>query len=89
MHDLPTLRHGSTSDVATICFPSGRHAAERDLLAHVSLVIGLDYDLPSLKVHRSMRNLVRADARQLPFHDESFDPVTASMVVEHRDDPTS
>jgi ubiquinone/menaquinone biosynthesis C-methylase UbiE len=67
--------------------PEWRETAERELLAQVPFVVGVDYDLPSLRAHRSMRNLARADARRLPFRDESFDLVTANMVVEHLDDP--
>lgn len=67
--------------------PEWRETAERELLGRASFVVGVDYDLVSLQSHRSMHNLLRADARRLPFHDESFDFVTANMVVEHLDDP--
>jgi ubiquinone/menaquinone biosynthesis C-methylase UbiE len=67
--------------------PEWRESAERDLLAQVPFAVGVDYHFPSLRMHRSLHNLARADARRLPFRDESFDLVTANMVVEHLDDP--
>jgi SAM-dependent methyltransferase len=67
--------------------PPWRAVAERELLAPVPLVIGVDYDLPSLARHRSLRNRVRADISFLPFQDASFDLASANMVVEHLRDP--
>lgn len=67
--------------------PDWRARAERVLLALVPFVVGVDYDLESLRQHRSIQHRVRADARRLPFPDETFDLVTANMVVEHLDDP--
>jgi ubiquinone/menaquinone biosynthesis C-methylase UbiE len=67
--------------------PSWRSEAEEKLVSSVPLVVGIDYDLPSLRRHRSMRNVLRADVSMLPFRDDSFDLVTANMVVEHLSDP--
>jgi SAM-dependent methyltransferase len=67
--------------------PSWRSEAEEKLVSSVPLVIGVDYDLPSLRRHRSIRNVLRADVSTLPFKDGSFDLVTANMVVEHLSDP--
>ena len=61
--------------------------AERTMLEGVRLVVGIDYDFDSLRKHRSIRNVARADARRLPFPSRSFDLITANMVVEHLDDP--
>jgi len=67
--------------------PPWRGDAERALVERCRTVTGIDYDLPSLKRHRALRRLVRGDISWLPFRQESFDVVTANMVVEHLQDP--
>jgi SAM-dependent methyltransferase len=67
--------------------PPWRAAAEAELLGSVERVVGIDYDLDSLRRHANIRNVCRADVGALPFADESFDLVTANMVVEHLDAP--
>lgn len=51
-------------------------------------VIGCDYSKEALKFTRKRGNyhLVRADARNLPFKNNSFDSVTALDLLEHVDD---
>lgn len=67
--------------------PSWRPEEEDRLVKRCRVIVGVDYDLPSLLKHRSIRLKVRADMTRLPFADESFDLVTANMVVEHLDNP--
>jgi SAM-dependent methyltransferase len=67
--------------------PEWRESAEKAIVGRAGLVVGIDYDLPSLARHRSLRRVARADASRLPFADGTFDLVTANMVVEHLDDP--
>jgi len=47
----------------------------------------MDYNLDSLRKHRTIGKLLRADLGALPFSSKSFDLVTANMVVEHVSDP--
>jgi SAM-dependent methyltransferase len=67
--------------------PEWRRAAEAAIVGRCRSVTGIDYDMPSLARHRSMKRLVRGDIASLPFADASFDLVTANMVVEHLTDP--
>ena len=67
--------------------PSWRYDQEKELVKKSPLVVGLDYDLPSLKAHRTISRIVRGDITRIPFRDNSFDLVTMNMVVEHLDDP--
>jgi SAM-dependent methyltransferase len=64
-----------------------REAEEIELCGKIPLLVGLDYDLPSLQKHRSITLRVKGDVGRLPFPDGSFDFVTANMVVEHLDRP--
>jgi ubiquinone/menaquinone biosynthesis C-methylase UbiE len=63
--------------------PLWREEEEKRLVASCGTIIGIDYDLPSLKKHRSISLRVRGDINTLPFKDGYFDLVTANMVVEH------
>jgi len=67
--------------------PSWRAQSEAAIVATCRSVTGIDYDLPSLQKHRSVRRRIRGDISALPFQDGSFDVVTANMVVEHLSDP--
>lgn len=63
--------------------PFWREEEEQQLVSQCGLIVGLDYDLPSLKKHRSISLKLKGDICTLPFKDDSFDLVTANMVVEH------
>jgi SAM-dependent methyltransferase len=69
--------------------PPWRAEAERRLVAACGRVAGVDYDQPSLEKHATIAFRVRGSISRLPFADESFDMVTANMVVEHLDDPAT
>lgn len=67
--------------------PAWRFEQERELVQKARFVAGLDYDLPSLKLHRTISRLVRGDITRLPYQNGTFDLVTMNMVVEHLDNP--
>jgi SAM-dependent methyltransferase len=60
---------------------------QENMLARAGTVVGFDYDQPSLKKHSQLHRLVAGDMNYLPFRDQSFDLVTANMVVEHLAEP--
>ena len=68
--------------------PTWRFEQEKRLIETCAMVVGIDPDWNSLAKHRSIRNLVMGKASALPFTADSFDLVTANMVVEHFDNPT-
>lgn len=67
--------------------PAWRAAQEQQLVKNCRAVFGIDYDWPSLKAHATISKKLRGDITKLPFREESFDLVTANMVVEHLDNP--
>lgn len=69
--------------------PAWRVEREKELVARCESVAGIDADLPSLRKHATFSRLVCGDITRLPFRSDSFDLVTANMVVEHLDDPTA
>ncbi len=67
--------------------PPWRLEQEKVLVERANLIIGLDYDFPSLTQHKTISHRVRGIADRLPFRDDSFSLITANMVVEHLDNP--
>ena len=67
--------------------PEWRLDQEKLLVGSCKTIVGLDYDLPSLKDHQNISLKVRGSVCALPFGDGCFDLVTANMVVEHLDSP--
>lgn len=64
-----------------------RAQEERQLVETAGRVIGIDFDLASLRQHPHLRHRIRGDINRLPFANGSFDLVTANMVVEHLTNP--
>ena len=67
--------------------PPWRSDAEKSLTARPRQVVGLDFDLPSLRKHETIAQRVRGDISRLPFHDATFSLVTSNMVFEHLAEP--
>ncbi|MGH9844804.1 MAG: class I SAM-dependent methyltransferase, partial [Blastocatellia bacterium] len=67
--------------------PDWRTEDEQRLVSGCKILVGVYYDLHSLKKHQGLHHKVRGTISSLPFRDNHFDLVTANMVVEHLDDP--
>ena len=62
-------------------------AEQDELLLRMRLAVGLDLDLPSLKAHTGLTAKICGNLTEIPLRDNSFDVVTANMVVEHLEQP--
>ena len=66
--------------------PEWRAAAEQRM-ARAGYLVGLDPDIDALRAHRSIQDRVAGNCSRIPFSNETFDLVTANMVVEHLESP--
>ena len=69
--------------------PEWRSSEEKEIVENCKTIVGFDYDLNSLKKHKNLILKIRGDISELPFCDNSFDLVTANMVVEHLEVPNT
>jgi ubiquinone/menaquinone biosynthesis C-methylase UbiE len=67
--------------------PAWRFEQEKKLIEKAGMVVGIDADLPSVEKHRSVHLKLVGNISALPFRENSFDLITANMVVEHLDNP--
>jgi SAM-dependent methyltransferase len=58
-----------------------------ELLHSIPRLVGVDADLESIKQHAFLKHKVLSNIGRLPFAPESFDLVTANMVMEHVANP--
>jgi ubiquinone/menaquinone biosynthesis C-methylase UbiE len=63
--------------------PEWRANAERELVSRASYVAGIDLDSASIAKHRTITFTWVGSVDCLPFPDNSFNLITANMVVEH------
>jgi len=68
-------------------FPSWRSAEEKNLIRKCNMIVGIDYDLSSLKNHKNILHKIKGDITKLPFRKDSFHLLTSNMVIEHVGDP--
>lgn len=62
-------------------------ADQERMVRRTRLAVGIDLDLPALRAHQSLHARIYGNLTQIPLKDESFELVTANMVVEHLDQP--
>ena len=67
--------------------PKWRKEEETRLAATCRQVVGIDYDIDSIKSNHGLSAKIRGNVIQLPFKNDAFDLITANMVVEHLDTP--
>jgi len=67
--------------------PPWRVEREKILVGRCKKIVGIDYDINSLKGHKGISLKLRTDIKRLPFKENSFSLVTSNMVVEHLDAP--
>jgi SAM-dependent methyltransferase len=62
---------------------------ERELAAAASAFVGCDLDIDGMKANPHLHHRIASDAQSLPFPADSFDLVTANMVLEHLVNPAA
>jgi SAM-dependent methyltransferase len=67
--------------------PDWAWTPDRESLADLPRLVGIDGDLPSIRRHPFLRGRVLGDIEALPFAPASFDLVSANMVMEHVREP--
>lgn len=66
---------------------SWRLSDEKELVGRSGMVVGIDAHLDSLRMHRTVHLKCQGDLARLPFRSNTFDLITANMVVEHLRQP--
>ena len=61
----------------------GSEATQKELVRRSEYAAGIDGDLHSLTLNALLQRKIAGDIQQLPFSDNSFNLVTANMVIEH------
>jgi SAM-dependent methyltransferase len=67
--------------------PHWRLGEEKRLIAICKQVVGIDYDMRSLRQHATLKNKLRGNISNLPFKNDCFTMVSANVVMEHIESP--
>ena len=70
-------------------FAAWMREEEREIARRSRRLVGADLDFEGMRRHATIRQCVMASVERLPFPADSFDLVTANMVVEHLPDPAA
>jgi len=62
-------------------------ADQERFVRRTRLAVGIDLDLPALKAHQGLNAKIYGNLIHIPLKDQSFELITANMVVEHLDQP--
>lgn len=64
-------------------FESWMLPEEQELSSRAQILIGIDLNWDGLSKHRTIKQRVLGNIQRLPFASDSFDVITANMVIEH------
>jgi len=87
--ELPRARRWLDLGCGHDFLPPWMDPEERALNLGACRAVGIDADLSALARHRGLADRVLGNIEHLPFADNTFDLVTANMVVEHVAQPES
>lgn len=63
--------------------------AQTIIVERSKIIVGIDYDYFSLQEQKAIKNRILGDIQRLPFKNNSFNLITANMVVEHIENPAA
>jgi ubiquinone/menaquinone biosynthesis C-methylase UbiE len=70
-------------------FTSWMTTEERQIVSRARFAVGIDLDLASIRTHQTIRDRALCTLENLPFPPDTFNVVSANMVVEHVEDPAA
>lgn len=84
---LQTIKSYKGNEINALCDVGTADGMMLDMLnqnLNVKTAVGLDYSIELLRTNKNPElNLLRGDAIELPFKEDSFDVVVATAVIEH------